>query len=74
MLGYRKSFSRISIGANYLNNIPKIFFLISGKNKQNIIRRIMNDSPKKELLPFEVILNSYEGEVKFLIDSQADYQ
>ena len=49
-------FSRISISANVITETPQIFFLVSGSEKQSVMRTILEIPNKKDILPVQKIL------------------
>ena len=64
-------FSRISISANVLIDIPQIFFLVSGSDKKAVMEKILKKPKEAETLPAQNILNKSKGKFVFLCDSEA---
>ena len=65
-----EAFSRISVSANVLIDDPQIFSLVSGPEKRTVLRKILENSNEKGLLPVQTILNKAKGKVMFLCDSK----
>ena len=63
-------FSRISVSANILIDTPLIFFLVSSSDKKNVMRKILNKSEEKDILPVQKILNKSKGKIVFLCDKE----
>ena len=59
-------FTRISVSANILIDTPLIFFLVSSSEKKNVMRKILNNSQERDILPVQSILKKSKGEIVFL--------
>ena len=64
-------FSRISVSANVITESPQIFFLVSGSEKQSVMRKIMKTSNENDILPVQKILSKAKGKIVFLCDREA---
>ena len=64
-------FSRISVSANVITETPHIFFLVSGPEKQSVMRKILKTPNKKDILPVQKILRKSKGKIVFLCDREA---
>tara|TARA_B100000519_G_C14195716_1_gene415339 strand:+ start:323 stop:1024 length:702 start_codon:yes stop_codon:yes gene_type:complete len=66
-----ESFDRISISANLLVKIPNLIFLVSGRDKRNILKEIRYNSDEKDSLPVKSIIQRAKGKVVILCDQDA---
>lgn len=66
-----ESFQRVSLSATILTQTPHLFFLVSGKEKQQIVNRILNVSSNDTELPVQFIINNSVGDIILLCDQQA---
>lgn len=59
---------RITMTGNVINNSERVIFLVTGRNKANIIKRIIED--KKQIYPAEFIY-PVAGELLYFVDYEA---
>jgi 6-phosphogluconolactonase len=59
---------RITLSGTVINNARKVIFLITGKSKAAIVKKILEEKPKK--FPAEFI-HPINGELEFYLDSDA---
>ena len=64
-------FSRISVSANVITETLQIIFLVSGSEKQSVMRTILEIPNKKDILPVQKILRKAKGKIVFLCDREA---
>ena len=64
-------FSRISISADILINVPQIFFLVSGSSKKLVMKKIRNIPQQENTTPVQKIINQSKGEIIFLCDAKS---
>lgn len=61
---------RITVTGRVINNAKSIYFLVTGKNKSEIINRILNDPDFSQSLPASHI-DSISGTVEWYLDEEA---
>jgi 6-phosphogluconolactonase len=59
---------RITLTGKVINNSDKVIFLLTGKSKADILRKIIEEN--KKIYPAEFI-NPVNGELKFFVDDEA---
>ena len=65
-------FCRISLSASYIEKIPLLIFIVSGKKKRNIMNDIVNNNSQKNYFPMaKSIIDNAEGSVVILCDKHA---
>ena len=69
-----ESFKRVSLSATVLTQTPRLFFLVSGIEKQPIIDHIFNVSNDDLMLPVLSIIQKAKADVLLLSDQQAAAQ
>ena len=69
-----ESFKRVSLSATVLTQTPRLFFLVSGIEKQPIVDRILNVSNDDLMLPVLSIIQKAKADVLLLSDQQAAAQ
>lgn len=66
-----EDFCRISLTFNYLCKSKYLIFLVFGKEKENIIRKVIRGPYNPEQLPVQYLINKYEGDIMIYCDSEA---
>ena len=64
-------FKRVSLSATVLTQTPSLFFLVNGKEKQQIVDHILKASSNDLELPVQFIINNSVADVVLLCDHQA---
>lgn len=62
---------RITITGKVINNSGRVIFLVTGKNKADIIKKVIDE--KKQIYPAEFI-NPVSGELLYFLDAEASLQ
>jgi len=64
-------FRRMSLSIAFLQQIPKLTFLVSGETKQKALKSIINSkNPKSQSSAF-LLINNFNGRLKILCDEEA---
>ena len=64
-------YQRISISLKILSRIPLLVFLVSGKEKKYILKRIIDNSNNINLLPVQHVIRNAKDRVIILSDQAA---
>ena len=64
-------YQRISISLKILSRIPLLVFLVTGKEKKYILKRIIDNSNNINLLPVQHIIRNAQDRVIILCDQAA---
>jgi len=61
---------RITVTGKIINNAANIFFLVAGKNKAQVVKKILNKETNADKLPASLV-NTELGNIKWFIDKEA---
>jgi len=67
-------FQRMSLSMAFLQQIPKLTFLVSGKSKQEVLKTIIDSKKSKLKSPALRLINNFKGRLYILCDQESYLQ
>ncbi len=66
-----ESFRRMSLSMSFIQQIPELTFLVSGKSKQKALKSIIDSKKSKLKSPALRLINNYSGRLNILCDQES---